>query len=141
MESKNPQKKGIYVVDDDRDLLNVYRIILEASGYKVSLFSRGDMMLQNLNLLPDLFLLDLHLPVIGGVELCKKLKADKRSHDIPVLIVSADHHVQQNAADACADDFIEKPFDVHNLRRKIGKLIAAGANEARTVEEERKSDI
>jgi CheY-like chemotaxis protein len=75
---------------------------------------------------PDLFFLDIDMPVIDGLAICKYLKLNNATKDIPVIMISAYHKLKSKAQAAGVDDFIEKPFEVKNLLQVIGKYIDLG---------------
>ena len=112
----------ILAVDDDRDILEVLQFILEDSGYEVDTLSDGTYLFDKIEKkTPDLILLDVMLGNMDGRELCKTVKMNQRTHDIPVVMVSASH----TAFDAmnktgAPDAFLSKPFDISELLEIIG---------------------
>jgi len=121
------QMKRILAVDDNQDILDVLRYILEDSGYEVDTLSNGnDLFHQIEKHHPDLILLDIMLGDMDGRVLCKNVKETAKTHDIPVILVSASHNVgdsmKQNGA---PDDFIAKPFDMNVLLDSIERQLAA----------------
>ncbi|MBS7566389.1 response regulator [Mucilaginibacter sp. Bleaf8] len=117
----------ILAVDDDRDILEVLQFILEDSGYEVETLSDGTQLLDKIKQrLPDLILLDIMLGNIDGRDLCKNVKLQNHTHNIPVIMISASHNVSDVLKQDCApDDFIAKPFDINNLLNKIKRQLAA----------------
>jgi len=103
--------KKILVTEDDPGLQDIYRIILERAGYSVSMYSNGNDLLQNKFELPDLFLLDKQLSGTDGLEICKFLKSQPSTQNIPVIIISATVGIQKLVDSVGADGFIEKPFE------------------------------
>lgn len=117
----------ILVVDDDKDILEVLQYILEDSGYQVDTLSDGHYLFEKIKAhMPDLILLDIMLGNMDGRELCRDVKAQIETHDIPVILISASHVINapfhQNGA---PDDFIAKPFDIKVLLNCIEKQLAA----------------
>ena len=108
--SINDMKK-ILVTEDDPGLQDIYRIILERAGYSVTMYSNGNDLLQNNFDLPDLFLLDKQLSGTDGLEICKFLKSQPVTQNIPVIIISATVGIQKLVNAVGADAFIEKPFE------------------------------
>ena len=105
----------IMVVDDDQDLAEMLGIVLTGAGYEVDLVSRGDEVLpiftaQN----PDLILLDVMLPGLSGVEVCKLIREKSM---VPIVMLSAKGDKQDVVAglEAGADDYMVKPFDPSEL--------------------------
>ncbi len=102
---------SIMVVDDDQDLAEMLGIVLTGAGYEVDLVNRGDEVMplftsQN----PDLVLLDVMLPGLNGVEVCKLIREVSM---VPIVMLSAKGDKQDVVAglEAGADDYMVKPFD------------------------------
>jgi DNA-binding response OmpR family regulator len=122
--------RRILAVDDDSDILEVLRYILEDSGYEVETLSNGYNLFSTIRAhQPDLILLDVMLGGLDGRELCKHLKAVKETHDIPVILISASHYVSLGSLnqDGGPDDFIAKPFDIDVLLRSIKRQLNTAA--------------
>jgi DNA-binding response OmpR family regulator len=117
----------ILAVDDDRDILEVLQFILEDSGYEVETLSDGTQLFDKIKQhIPDLILLDIMLGNMDGRDLCKNVKLQNDTHNIPVIMISASHNVSDVLKQDCApDDFIAKPFDINNLLNKIKRQLAA----------------
>ena len=105
----------IMVVDDDQDLAEMLGIVLTGAGYEVDLVSRGDEVMplfaaQN----PDLVLLDVMLPGLNGVEVCKLIRENSM---VPIVMLSAKGDKQDvvSGLEAGADDYMVKPFDPAEL--------------------------
>jgi DNA-binding response OmpR family regulator len=117
----------ILAVDDDKDILEVLRYILEDSGYEVDTLSDGHYLFDKIKEhTPDLILLDIMLGNMDGRELCKDVKAKKETHNIPVILISATHTANTSSAkDGGPDDFIAKPFDINVLLDSVERQLAA----------------
>lgn len=117
MQSK---QKKILVVDDEPDILEFLQIIFEEEGFIVVTTEKGEY-LEKLNngALPDLILLDMLLSGKDGREIVKSLKSREKTKHIPVIMFSAHPSAERTALAAGADDFVEKPFDIEVLLRKI----------------------
>jgi CheY-like chemotaxis protein len=114
----------LFVVDDDPLVLDMLAAIL-ADVCDLETFSSGDACLARLaEAKPDLFLLDVSMPVMDGYALCRRLKDDWETQDIPVLFVSADDDSETRMLcyEAGGDDFIQKSFEPPEL---FGKLNVA----------------
>ena len=116
-----PQKK-ILVADDEVDLRNLAKIILEKNGYQVSLAANGVEALQKAkNELPDLIILDVVMPAKSGWEVCKILKSQDETKHIPVVISTVlsvaigDESSRRHAQEAGADGYLPKPFNTNEL--------------------------
>ena len=98
------------VVDDDQDLAEMLSIVLNGAGIDVDLVSRGDEVLEVFrNNPPDLVLLDVMLPGIDGIEVCKLIRAESM---VPIVMLTAkgDTHDVVLGLEAGADDYMVKPF-------------------------------
>jgi Response regulators consisting of a CheY-like receiver domain and a winged-helix DNA-binding domain len=120
--------KKILVIDDEGDLLKLEKTRLEASGYKVLTLNSGDKAVEfSKREKPDLILLDIMMPGKNGCDVCRDLKADKDTVNIPVIVFTAQYpeeeYVKANTDEIGADDYILKPFDAQTLLAKIKFLI------------------
>lgn len=110
----------ILVVDDDIDILSVMEILLSMKGFDVEVTSKGENTFPKIeSFKPDLILLDVLISGHDGRAICKQLKANPDTSNIPVIMFSAHPGAAATIADYGADDFIAKPFDVNNLMKKI----------------------
>ena len=100
----------VLVVDDDQDLAEMLGIVLNGAGIDVDLVGRGDEALEAFrNNPPDLVLLDVMLPGLDGIEVCKQIRAESM---VPIVMLSAkgDTHDVVRGLEAGADDYMVKPF-------------------------------
>jgi two-component system response regulator MtrA len=100
----------VMVVDDDQDLAEMLGIVLTGAGIDVDLVSRGDEVLDVFrNNPPDLVLLDVMLPGLDGIEVCKLIRAESM---VPIIMLTAkgDTHDVVRGLEAGADDYMVKPF-------------------------------
>lgn len=100
----------VMVVDDDQDLAEMLGIVLTGAGIDVDLVSRGDEVVDVFrNNPPDLVLLDVMLPGLDGIEVCKLLRAESM---VPIIMLTAkgDSHDVVRGLEAGADDYMVKPF-------------------------------
>ncbi|MDM8526859.1 PAS domain S-box protein [Anaerolineales bacterium HSG24] len=110
--------KNILVVDDTRANLRFLVKILTQQGYRVRPASNGRMALIAAQTeLPDLILLDILMPGMDGYQVCKELKADERTHDIPIIFISALHATldKVKAFSVGGVDYITKPFHIEEV--------------------------
>ena len=101
---------SVMVVDDDQDLAEMLGIVLNGVGIEVDLVSRGDEVLEVFrNNPPDLVLLDIMLPGLDGIEVCKLIRAESM---VPIIMLTAkgDSHDVVRGLEAGADDYMVKPF-------------------------------
>jgi DNA-binding response OmpR family regulator len=120
--------KKILIIEDDKDIQDVFKIIFSSFGYKVDCMADGLAVVEMTGNWPDAIILDKQLPGLNGVDVCKTLKSRHQSHDIPVLMISATSGVEQAAKLAGADDYLEKPFNMHIILKKVNALIEQGSH-------------
>jgi two-component system alkaline phosphatase synthesis response regulator PhoP len=114
-------QEKILVVDDEREIVNALRIYLESDNYKVLEAYTGDAAIRTLRReVPDLILLDLMLPDITGYEICSAIKNDPLTRSIPIIMLTGVGETGRIAGlELGANDYITKPFDLHELKMKI----------------------
>jgi putative two-component system response regulator len=116
----------ILVVEDDEANLKLVVRLLKAQGYFVESVNNGEAAIGIIaRHQPDLVLLDVHLPGIGGLEVCRRIKQTPATRLIPVVLVTGDAAREHRIAGihAGADDFLTKPFDAEELQARAGSLI------------------
>lgn len=115
----------ILVFDDDEDILSVTRIVLSKKGYEVETRNilNENIVDQVLSVNPDLIMMDLRMPIIGGEEATTKLKANEKTKNIPIIIFSANTYVERIAEKVKADGYIFKPFDIHAFTDTIEAVV------------------
>lgn len=128
MNDANSAPKKILVIDDEGDILKMARTRLEANGYKVITLDSGESALATVKSeKPDIILLDIVMPGKSGYDVCKELKADQSTCQIPAIIFTAyypqEEDVKLRSAISCADDYILKPFESQELLAKIKLLL------------------
>ncbi|MBA4684316.1 MAG: response regulator [Planctomycetes bacterium] len=119
-------KSKIIVVEDESDILDVIEYNLSREGYKVLGFRNGEQGLEAIREEdPQLVLLDLMLPGIDGIEICKKVKEDPVTRDIPVVMITA----KSEESDVVlglgvgADDYVSKPFSPKELVARVKAVL------------------
>jgi len=123
--------KRILVVDDDENILNLERTILEGKGFEVVAASSGGRALEILAKEAfDLILLDVMMPEIDGFTVCRKIKEDSRLKEVPVIFLTA-----KGGGEALAEGFesgavmyINKPFTANKLLTIVNTMLEAGTN-------------
>src|SRR5579872_3772748 len=116
----------ILVIEDERDLTQVLAYNFQREGYETIVSHDGQEGLRKAQtLLPDLIILDLMLPTLGGVEVCRELKAGERTRDIPIIILSAkaEETDQVVGFSLGCDDYVTKPFHIKVLLQRIKALL------------------
>jgi CheY-like chemotaxis protein len=115
--------KRISITDDDPGVQDIFKMIFETAGYEVTVYHNGKELLESGGAYPDVYLLDKQLSGMDGLDICRLLKNDKRTRDIPVIMVSATPGLAALSKEAGADDFIEKPFRKNDLLDMVAKHI------------------
>lgn len=116
----------VLVVDDEEDLLELIRYNLSKEGYQVRCVSTGEMAIREArHNLPDLILLDLLLPAVDGLAVCKILKNDPQTQHIPIMMVTAKTEEADvvSGLELGADDYITKPFSPRVLLARIRAVL------------------
>ena len=115
--------KRIHIIDDDRFMLKLLQASLGKRGFDVSVTNDAYHIFDLADDLPDLFLIDVVVPGLNGLEACKWVKA--QSPHTPVIMLSASPGLRVLAKDAGADDYVEKPFKLSTLLEKIRRCFDA----------------
>lgn len=109
-------KKCILIFDDDPGILMVCKIILEQRNYKVETRSFCDNIIADIHQAkPDIILMDLWIPIIGGEEAIRIMKNNKATAHIPVILFSANAEINAIVQRSNANGFLQKPFDINTL--------------------------
>lgn len=115
-------KELIFAVDDEVHIQQLIKYNLEANGYKVLTFESGESLLNEVKTtIPDLFILDIMLPGIDGLEVCRQLRQNSRSKNVPVIMLTAkgEEFDRVLGLELGADDYITKPFSVRELTARV----------------------
>jgi DNA-binding response OmpR family regulator len=122
-----PEKKRIFIADDDEVILTSLKKLLVLSGFEVETAQRArDVMPKIKTFKPDLVLLDLVMPNLGGMEICEMLNQDKQTCGIPIIVVSGLSKLidQKRAYRLGVIGYFTKPYDFDKLLKEINKAIA-----------------
>jgi len=125
----------ILVVDDDLDILKTFQRDLMKQGHQVICATNGSEAWQNLfNPQPDLIILDIAIPGMSGIELCRKIRANPMTAATPIIFatVSNDMGSQSAAFDAGADDYLIKPFNLTEFNLRVHALLRDHSRSARS---------
>ncbi len=115
----------IMIFDDDADLISVCSIVLKSKNYEVRGFYKCSDILKEIRLFsPDVILMDNWIPDAGGVEATRQIKNDPFLRRIPVVFFSANDRVEYLAAEAGAEFYLPKPFEIEELEAVVSKAIA-----------------
>lgn len=121
--------KTILVVDDERDIRELVRYNLTRDGYKVECAQTGEEALRlTRSAAPDLIVLDLMLPGLDGLEVCKRLKADRQTASVPIVMLTAKGEDADVVAglELGADDYVIKPFSPRVLLARVKAVLRRG---------------
>jgi two-component system alkaline phosphatase synthesis response regulator PhoP len=126
-------KQKILVVDDEPGLVELVKDVLERNEYSVISAGNAELAIKKVReSRPDLIILDLNLPGIGGIEVCRILKRDKKTSSIPIIMltVKSTETNKITGLEAGADDYMAKPFSAGELvaraRAVLRRLLYAG---------------
>ncbi len=119
-------RESVLVVDDEEDILELIHYNLEKEGYTVKTVKTGEECLSIVGkLVPDIVILDLMLPGLDGLEVCKRLKQSEASRSIPVLMLTAKSEDSDivSGLELGADDYITKPFSPKVLIARVRAVL------------------
>jgi two-component system, OmpR family, alkaline phosphatase synthesis response regulator PhoP len=119
-------RERILVVDDEEDLLELVNYNLSKDGYRVSCVGTGEEALAEARKsLPELIVLDLLLPTVDGLEVCRLLKGDSKTQHIPIIMLTAKSEEADivSGLELGADDYLTKPFSPRVLLARIKALL------------------
>lgn len=125
----------IIAVDDDPDVLGTVGRVLERESYELRLFTSGVEALKVIEKhSPDLLILDIIMPELDGITICRELRKNARYAAMPILFLTARGSVDDivSGLDAGADDYVVKPFELAELRARVHALLRRGARERGT---------
>ncbi|MDD5132698.1 MAG: response regulator transcription factor [Candidatus Methylomirabilota bacterium] len=137
-------KEKILVVEDEKDIVELLQYNLEKENFKIQSANNGqralDLVRKNH---PDLILLDLMLPEIDGLEVCRILKKDTKTSHIPIIMLTAKSSESDKIVglELGADDYITKPFSMKELIARIKALLRRMNPEAKQAEMIRIGDV
>ena len=123
----------VLVVEDEQDIAGLIRHTLERGGeFDVEVVASGDAALKSVaEQTPDLILLDLNLPVLGGLEVCRLLRARPNTARVPIIMLTArtSESDRVTGLDAGADDYVTKPFSLRELAARVRAVLRRGGPE------------
>jgi two-component system, OmpR family, alkaline phosphatase synthesis response regulator PhoP len=123
----------ILVVDDEEDLLELIRYNLTKEGYRVHCVASGEQAINEARTnTPDVIVLDLLLPNVDGLDVCKQLKSDPKTQHIPIVMLTAKSEEADvvTGLELGADDYITKPFSPRVLLARIRSVLRRRAKPA-----------
>lgn len=127
----------ILIVEDDKDIAKMLDYNLKKEGYRTIVSKSGeDAIDKAAEETPDLMLLDLMLPGLDGLEVCKQLKAGKKTADIPIIMLTAKSQESDKVIglELGADDYVTKPFSPRELTARIKAVLRRSKGVKNTAE-------
>jgi two-component system, OmpR family, phosphate regulon response regulator PhoB len=121
-----PMPRKILVVDDEPDVTELVGFRLRKEGYEVEVINDPlQIMGKAAEFKPDLFILDIMMPELDGIKICRMIRADRNLKSAPVIFLTARGGTEDRikGLECGADDYISKPFDVKELVLRVGLLI------------------
>jgi len=120
------QTMRILVIDDDTKLTDLLQLVFESKGFGVTIANSGIQALESLETeLPEAVLLDLMMPGMSGLEVCQQIRANPRTSNVPVVVLTAKSGTEskQELLKAGATDYLVKPVPLNDLVSRIGALV------------------
>jgi DNA-binding response OmpR family regulator len=116
--------KCVLIYDDDQEILFLCKAILAKTNYRVETRLRCDDVLSDIDAIkPNIILMDLRIPKLGGKKAVSIIKENAATQNIPVIIFSADGSIKEISKKANANGYMEKPFDIAIFKETIEKNI------------------
>jgi CheY-like chemotaxis protein len=138
------QKDTILVVDDNAVNLEVMQAVLSRAGYETTLIDDSKACLEMLKTFtPDLILLDINMPGLNGLEVCKLLQLDPKTCEIPIIFVTGmtDNKTIKDAFEAGCTDYVEKPINRDEFLARIKSVLARQKYKASLLEREKLTGV
>lgn len=121
-----PNSKKILIVDDEQDIVETLKFILEAQGYTCFCAYNGeDGLNQAKEIMPDLIILDVMMPKINGYKISRLLKYDNKYKNIPIIMVTARSQEQDKliGEETGVNEYISKPFELDEILAVVKKYL------------------
>ncbi len=122
-------RESILVIEDEKNIQELVKYNLEQEGFSVQHASRGDTGLEQARKSkPDLIILDLMLPGLDGIEICKILKQNEKTSAIPIIMLTAKAQESDRIVglELGADDYVTKPFSPRELVARVKAVLRRG---------------
>jgi len=120
-------KKKVLIADDEYTIRELVELTL-APEYEVIKASTGNEAMQKIEEDPDLLILDIMMPKMDGYEVCSRIKNNKETKDIPIIMLTAKHSIDdlKEAIRVDVDEYITKPFEPELLKRRVDAYLKDG---------------
>jgi two-component system cell cycle response regulator len=117
-------EEKVLVVDDELEIRDLLSEVLQQEGYDVLLASAGEEAIELAKReTPHVILLDVRMPGIDGIEVCKRLKTDPKTQYIPIIMITGYDENKIAAIEVGADDFVNKPIDLVELAIRVKSIL------------------
>ena len=117
-------QKCVLIYDDDAEILMLCRMILQKQNYRLETRTTCDNIIDDIkSLKPDVILMDLWIPQMGGEKAIEHIRGNPVSKDIPVLLFSANDDIGKISKRSKANGYVQKPFDIHEFKKEIEKWL------------------
>ena len=118
------QKKRVLVIDDDSGIGEMLKTLLEFYGFDVDVTEKPDEAESIISEKDtDMVILDMLISGVNGTDVCRRLRKNENTAEIPILMMSALHDAGKKCKEAGADDFIAKPFEMEELIKTINGVL------------------
>jgi DNA-binding response OmpR family regulator len=117
-------KRKAIIIEDDPGILDVLQMLFTRAGYEVAPYVDGNFLFRGGFAVPDIFVVDKQLSGVDGLDICRYLKNQADTREVPVIILSATPHLHMLVEKAGADAFLEKPFSNRYLLQIAEQLLA-----------------
>jgi DNA-binding response OmpR family regulator len=128
-------KSKILIIEDDRDLAEMLNAYLRVQGYEVVISNWGEEGIRAAQTArPDLLILDIRLPDIDGFEVARRLRADRKTSEIPIIFLTEKRERTDRLVglELGADDYITKPFDMQEMRLRVRNVLKRSRQDSLT---------
>lgn len=132
----NGRKPRLLIVEDDPNQAKFIRFAVESRNYEVFVAENGVEGLEKVReFFPDLVILDIMMPMMDGLEVCRRIRSDPEIEDTPIIIVSvlAEVHSRVEGLQKGADDYLPKPYEIKELLARIEALLRRAGRGARQI--------
>ena len=123
--------KKILIVDDEQDIVESLKFVLEVSGYTCYTAFNGEEGLRLAKeIIPDLIILDVMMPKINGYKISRLLKYDNKYKDIPIIMVTARSQLEDKmiGEETGVNEYITKPFELDQIVKKVEEYLSCGVD-------------
>lgn len=118
-------RKKVLIFDDDQDLLDICSLILRQKNFDISTRENcADILRHVAAFEPGVIIMDCRIPDIGGIKAVQLLKQDDRFRHIPVILFSGNNNIADQAKEAGAEFYLNKPFDIGELEMIVTNAVA-----------------